>query len=196
MTPLFAACSKITSQAFVYLCMRITLPRWRQLCAWALPDLSAFQYTMFHRLQSVICRFATVLSRSVHFSTSLASLFELVFGRLNEYSSAVPLLAQLLVLLSTSFHRHADVPSRRRPRSSSINALIVLPTTNSHCRWSCVSGFSCHSCVRTFRRCTLDNSLVYFDILLNDLQCKHKKLTAVLLFCGHTRLHRRTTKST
>jgi len=39
-------------------------------------------------------------------------------------------------------------------------------------------------------------TLVYLDILLNDLQCKHKKLTAVFLFCGHTRLHRRITKST
>jgi len=81
--------------------------------------------------------------------------------------------------------------------SSSTNALIVRPTTNSYRRRTCVSGFSCQSFEQTSRLCRiLDNALVYWDMLLNDLQYKHKKLTAMLLLCGHARLHRRATKST
>jgi len=66
--------------------------------------------------------------------------------------ASVALLTQL-VLLSTSFHRVADVPSRRRPRSSSTDALIVRPTTNSYRRRSYVSGFSCQSFEQTSRQC-------------------------------------------
>jgi len=115
----------------------------------------------------LLARFVTQVchARRTSAHRSLVSLHW--FGRLSEYSSnwrlwcsAVPLLAQLLVLSSTSFHRVADVPSRRRLRSSSTNDLIVCPTTNSYRRRSCVSGFSCQSFKQTSRQCTLDNALV------------------------------------
>jgi len=86
--------------------------------------------TCLHHSAPAICFYRSGLSQvcqawrtSAH--RSLVSLHWLCAAERIEYSSAVPLLTKLLVLLSTSFRHLADVPSRRRLRSSSTIALIV-----------------------------------------------------------------------
>jgi len=104
---------------------------------------------------SLICSDRPVFSLVCHARHTSAhrSLVRLHwFKRLSENSSnwrpwrsaaSVTLLAQLLVLLSPSFHRAADVLSRRHLRSSSTNALIVRLAAMSFRRRQCVSGCSC-----------------------------------------------------
>jgi len=113
---------------------------WLDYCNVTLADVPVYLLRRLQCFLNAAVKLVTGLSRSAHNSTSLASLHWLRAAEWIQFK-----LATLTFhgrhdtaprYLSTSIHRVADVPSRRRLRYSSTDASIVRPTrlvTVSNC---------------------------------------------------------------
>jgi len=150
--------------------MRVTLPTWRQLFARKLRDLYASQRTCCDALNLFWpARFVTRLSRSVYFSTSLASWFTLIWAAERiQFKLAALTLRCLNDTVGTALRFTVSFFSSLRWRS-----FPSMPTLFFHQRSECSSdsdyflsatvrsSCNCQCFEQTSRRCTLWIMLLY-----------------------------------